>query len=689
MGTNTNNSSEPTPAASTGKTPAATTEVVTSDMQAVESSQLWSQKLRDKLPAFWAKCCQACLKTGPALLFTLALALSSNTSHAFQNVPLAERSPTAQNSSEAYTQSSATNSISATTNNTVEDLIMPLHDNDEEILIDALSGVVVLTEEAKQERREHSQWYPLADLYPRLSRDQKMDNIMRLRAAIKPISTIALQYPQLRYQQRFFLTEDQLFATSVKCLNGNGRACLLVGHFYDSQIYLQRQLFPTSPRNARRADQSIDPRVAIIVLGRLRQSFLTETSRYPEKNEPQDSFNYPLLDSGFGIIDSSLSDLHNTSNQATVRPPIKVPLSLPSHADETQQSGATEEQSIASLPSEQSRSSEQAQTNPLTPMKREDLLPPAASQQERSKLLSQLATHITTLHPYALHNMLAVNNGLRFGQAYVTERNLVANFLHALVYYRLGCNLSNRSSCAMLANIKGRLGSEILLHQLPIFDTALGIDYLHNGCFAGDSVACANLGILYFNGMEFPSQEELQKIEEMQRLAATEDFPERDALKHLANQDEHHWEQAPITKQNLTIDHSLRVDITDPDQEFTDTTFNRKSINMYSAPPRYLIKPDLKLAITMFQHSCDLVINTAQHLRPDNELLGLGCYTLGRIYLGGTAVTHSQNIKPHRTVAINLLRRSCDLQYTPGCELTHALFLGWEQDMKDPLAPEK
>ena len=70
---------------------------------------------------------------------------------------------------------------------------MPLHDSDEEILIDALSGVVVLTEEAKQERREHSQWYPLADLYPRLSRDQKMDNIMRLRAAIKPISTIALQ----------------------------------------------------------------------------------------------------------------------------------------------------------------------------------------------------------------------------------------------------------------------------------------------------------------------------------------------------------------------------------------------------------------------------------------------------------------------------------------------------------------
>lgn len=119
MGTNTNNSSEPTPAASTGKTPAATTEVVTGDMQAVESSQLWSQKLRDKLPAFWAKCCQACLKTGPALLFTLVLALSSSTSHAFQNVPLAERSPTAQNSSEAYTQSRATNSISATTNNTV------------------------------------------------------------------------------------------------------------------------------------------------------------------------------------------------------------------------------------------------------------------------------------------------------------------------------------------------------------------------------------------------------------------------------------------------------------------------------------------------------------------------------------------------------------------------------------------
>ena len=671
MGTNTNNSSEPTPAASTGKTPAATTEVVTGDMQAVESSQLWSQKLRDKLPAFWAKCCQACLKTGPALLFTLVLALSSSTCHAFQNVPLAERSPTAQNSSEAYTQSRATNSISATANNTVEALIMPLHDSDEEILIDALSGVVVLTEEAKQERREHSQWYPLADLYPRLSRDQKMDNIMRLRAAIKPISTIALQYPQLRYQQRFFLTEDQLFATSVKCLNGNGRACLLVGHFYDSQIYLQRQLFPTSPRNARRADQSIDPRVAIIVLGRLRQSFLTETSRSPEKNEPQDSFNYPLLDSGFGIIDSSLSDLHNTSNQATVRPPIKVPLSLPSNADET------------------SRSPEQAQTNPLTPMKREDLLPPAASQQERSKLLSQLATHITTLHPYALHNMLAVNNGLRFGQAYVTERNLVANFLHALVYYRLGCNLSNRSSCAMLVNIKGRLGSEILLHQLPIFDTALGIDYLHNGCFAGDSVACANLGILYFNGMEFPSQEELQKIEEMQRSAATEDFPERDALKHLANQDEHHWEQAHITKQDLTIDRSLRVDITDPDQELTDTTFNRKSINMYSDPPRYLIKPDLKRAIDLFQYSCDLAINTAQHLRPDNELLGLGCYTLGRIYLGGTAVTHSQNIKPHRTVAINLLRRSCDLQYTPGCELTHALFLGWEQDMKDPLAPEK
>ena len=74
------------------------------------------------------------------------------------------------------------------------------------------------------------------------------------------------------------------------------------------------------------------------------------------------------------------------------------------------------------------------------------------------------------------------------------------NYLHAIVYYRRGCQLHSNTNCIMLANIKGRMGSEILLKKLPLQDKALALEYLHSACFGGDAEACANLGVLYFNG---------------------------------------------------------------------------------------------------------------------------------------------------------------------------------------------
>ena len=83
----------------------------------------------------------------------------------------------------------------------------------------------------------------------------------------------------------------------------------------------------------------------------------------------------------------------------------------------------------------------------------------------------------------------------------VEDEPYLKNYImYLLAFYRRGCNDGSKDSCVMLANANGRLGVAIAQGLVELKDPKIALQYLKQGCSKQDPSACANLGLVYYNG---------------------------------------------------------------------------------------------------------------------------------------------------------------------------------------------
>lgn len=406
-------------------------------------------------------------------------------------------------------------------------------DNSPEALthIDSLTGAAQLDAATmdKRMRTGLQQRRPLA--LRQLTNDQALAQSLNLRClSATPIKQLPLTRPYLKNQERFFLEDDQIITSRVHCLNEEPLHCYLIGRYYDSEISrlsqykpaLQQPLEPQVqlPTAQEQQQQSRTLPLPRLSTGDKEQApsgltappappATTETALTTPKAEPQVPPVQPQVSPEASTAIAIAETAQNAAQKAALSSTNATEHRLTSTRDNT----TAPIEASTNAATTDSASSTTTAAHPSVSAHNEALF--SASHALRSsshEVAGGQDAFAHAAHSYqelaflpheqqpSFHDLLIVRSGLRF-PANTAAQSLMRNYLHALVYYRRGCQLHSNTNCIMLANIKGRMGSEILLHKLSLTDKTLALEYLHSACFGGDAEACANLGVLYFNGL--------------------------------------------------------------------------------------------------------------------------------------------------------------------------------------------
>ena len=108
---------------------------------------------------------------------------------------------------------------------------------------------------------------------------------------------------------------------------------------------------------------------------------------------------------------------------------------------------------------------------------------------------------------------------------------VVNNIMHMLSFYRRGCIEGSKEGCTMLANANGRIGVALILGLFELKYPEIAVQYLERGCQRGDPGACANLGLVQFNGLlgtRVTLKASFSKLRESCKLALTSNRLVRD-----------------------------------------------------------------------------------------------------------------------------------------------------------------